>query len=195
MIKTFIIAKTEYSIKITPHFIKLKYIFVKEQFRNPCQFLDRDSVMSYKTSDQNVLCRYKTRQNSLKSVILKVHIKTVLSYKFRKTMTLLRWQPLLHLILLVTIGQRPVQWTNKQNKRANWDRTSRRVLIKKQWSEWDSNPEPSARHRPGVDALTNWAVNRGPSNQQWKLLSLTTAHENYFSLLRKARPRAERPAK
>lgn len=57
MIKTFIIAKTEYSIKITPHFIKLKYIFVKEQFRNPCQFLGRDSAISYQNSDQNVLSR------------------------------------------------------------------------------------------------------------------------------------------
>lgn len=75
-------------------------------------------------------------------------------------MNFLRWQPLFHLILLVTIGQRPVQLTNKQNKRANWDRTSRRVLIKSQWSDWDSNPEPSSRHRPGGGALYNWAVNR-----------------------------------
>lgn len=77
MIKAFIIAKTEYSIMITPHFIKLNYIFVKEQFRIPCQFLDRDSVISYQTSDQNVLSRYKTRQNFLKIFILNVHIKTV----------------------------------------------------------------------------------------------------------------------
>lgn len=97
---------------------------------------------------------------SLKIVILKIHITTVLSYESRKTMTFLRWQPILHPILLVTIAQRPVQWTNKQNKRANWDRTSRRVLIKSQWSEWDSNTEPSARHRLGGGALTNWAVNR-----------------------------------
>lgn len=62
MIKAFFIAKTD--------FIKLNYIFVKEQFRNPCQFLDRDSVISYQTSDQNVLNRYKTRQIFFKNCYL-----------------------------------------------------------------------------------------------------------------------------
>lgn len=99
--------------------------------------------------------------------LLKVHIwqlfrrfENKIVHSSKRLMEVRHWEVPLIIYVRLSVTKLMCGW----NKGVNWYRTWWSVLIQCWQSDRDSNLRHSARHRPGGNALTSWAMSTARSN-------------------------------